>query len=349
MVVSIIWLFLITLTATAKMSFGNSSGRPIKPSEVEKMYNNSLISDIQFTFGENKSGEIFYAHKYVLAISSPVFHEMFYSKTEKPIVSIYLQDYNSKAVTEFFSFVYKDECPKDFENDIRVLGLMKKYAIVSFDSTCSDAFQRNTELQKACKLLDQFLELKVDALAQICMSKIDLYPDEYFSSDYFLNIKQATLAALLNRDTLWYNETDIFKAVLKWADHQCSQQNLKMTQVNRRKVVGHAIYTIRFLLMNLSEFATHVLPTDFLDDHEIVAIMRAISGEQIPNLAWDSVWLRSKRFHEVLTRPATEKKSTSWTGYISVFFFWYFIPLLKYLIFIIGLVASAIFLKENIR
>jgi hypothetical protein len=307
------------------------------------MYNNSFISDIKFTFGDNKSGEVFYAHKFVLAISSPVFNEMFYSKTEKPIKTIHFPDHNSETLAGFFGFIYKEECPQDFEKDLEVLRLIKKYEIVSFDSACSHSFQRNTELQKACKLLDKFLEMKAEALAEICMGKIDQNADEYFASEYFLNINQSTLNILLDRDTLWYNETDLFKAVVKWADHQ--NFNFITTRENRRKVLGNAIYFIRFLLMNQSEFATHVLPIDILDDHEIVAIIKWMAGEQVPYLAWDSVKLRNKRRPEWLT--ATTKKSNSWTHYFGGFVFGYLIPLITYLIFGIGIFACIIFAKDK--
>ncbi|CAB4019462.1 BTB POZ domain-containing 6-like [Paramuricea clavata] len=333
------WLEFTNIRLVNAHKYSESSNiikRPTKPSEVERMYNNSFISDIKFTFGDKKSGEVFYAHKFVLAMSSPVFNEMFYSKTEteKPIKTIHFPDQNTETLAGFFSFIYKEECPKDFEKDLEVLRLIKKYEIVSFDSACSHSFQRNTELQKACKLLDKFLEMKAEALAEICMDKIDLYADEYFASEYFLSIKQSTLNILLDRDTLWYNETDLFKAVLKWADHQCSLQNLITTQEDRRKVVGNAIYSIRFLLMNQSEFATHVLPTDILDDHEMVEIIKWMAGEQVPYLAWDIAKLRNKRLPEWL--PATTK-SKSWTHYFGVFVFGYLIPSIKYLIFGIGI------------
>ncbi len=297
--------------------------QPTKASDVERMYNNSFISDIKFTFGDKTTGQVFYAHKYVLAISSPVFNEMFYSKTEKPIQTIHLPDENSKTLAGFFGFIYKEECPTDFE-DINVLRLIKKYDILSFDSACSNTFQRNTELQKACTLLDNFLELKAEALADICLGKIDLYADEYFASEYFLNINQSTLNTLLKRDTIKYNEIDIFKAVLKWADHQCSMQNLITTRENRRMILGDAIYSIRFLLMNQSEFTTHVLLTDILHDNETVAIMKAMAGEEVPNLVWDTVKLRLKRLPERLTTTTVkDSSSSSWTHYLGVFVWGY--------------------------
>jgi hypothetical protein len=201
-----------------------------------------------------------------------------------------------------------------------------KYKIVLFDSACSHTI--GIESQKVFKLVEKILELKAEAFSEICLGTIDDLADEYFASEYFLNIKQSTLNILLNRNTLYYNETDLFKAVIKWADHQCSKHDVERTRLreNRRKVLGNAIYSIRFLLMNQSEFATHVMPTGILDDHETIAIMKAIAGEQVPNLAWDTVKLRSKRLPEILFGEQNKVAVTSnsgiwWRYYFAALFF----------------------------
>ena len=312
--------------------------QPTKASNVNRMYNNTFISDIKLTFGEKKPGQVFYAHKYVLAISSPVFNEMFYSNTEKSIKTIHIPNQDGETLARFFSYIYKEECPKDFEKDLEVLHLIKKYEIRSFDSTCSDSFQRTTELQKACKLLDELLEMKAEALADVCLGKIDILADEYFTSEYFLNINQTTLKTLINRDTLYCNETDIFEAVLKWADHQCSLKNLETTGANRRMVLGDVIYSIRFLLMNQSEFATHVMPTDILQDDETVAIIKLMAGKQVPNTLWglSRFTLRRKRIAECNIRTTTSE-CTSWTDYLVAFGFGYLFLFIKYLIFGVGI------------
>ena len=307
--------------------------QPTKASDVDRMYNNTFVSDIKFRFGDKKSGQVFYAHKYVLAISSPVFNEMFYSDTEKAIKTMHIPNQDGETLAGFFSFIYKEECPKDFEKNLEVLYLIKEYKIRSFDSTCSDSFQQTTDLQKACTLLDELLEMKAEALADVCLGKIDLYAHEYFASEYFLNVNESTLKTLLDRDTLHCNETDIFKAVLKWADHQCSLKHLDISGANRRMVLGEAIYSIRFLLMNQSEFATHVMPTDILQDNETVAIIKLMAGKQVPNIfgEFSSFKSRRKRITACNTRtPASE--SSSWTDYFVAFGFGYLFPLIKYLI-----------------
>ena len=54
---------------------------------ISYLYNNSLMSDIKFA---NGAGEVFYAHKYILAASSPIFYESFYGDNATNVSSINL-------------------------------------------------------------------------------------------------------------------------------------------------------------------------------------------------------------------------------------------------------------------
>ena len=344
MVVATVHLINADVELSRSSRSSSTKWEPLKPSEVGKMYNNPFMSDVKFTFGNEKSSgnaEVFHAHKYVLSISSPVFYKMFYGNTDTVTRTIHLSDHKRETLTGFFGFIYKDICPTDFERDFEVLRLLVKYEIARFYTVCWNSLQSNTKPEKAYKFLEKFLELKSEGLVEMCSRVIDVLPNEYFASNFFLNIEKDTLSILLNRDTLHYNETDIFKAVLKWVDHQCSNQNLKPTRENRRMVLGNAIYSIRFLLMTQTEFTSHVLPTDILNNDETVAIIKAMNGEQVPGLVWDSVKLRSKRFRENnrLTTPSAKNSSFTYCiGFIyNNCFTWIY-----HIFFIIGVACCCI-------
>ena len=328
MVFAINWPFLFMLVSTSTMQSVNADDsenfhtdwQSINPSEVKIMFNNSFMSDIKFTFGTNNTEEVFYAHKFVLALSSPLFYEMFYINVKEAIVktTIYWGDHNRQTLAGFLGFIYKDDCPADLEKDSDVLTLIIQYKIVRFYNTCRKSLLRRTQPEKAFLFVEKFLDLKAEALAEMCLSIIDALPDKYFASKHFLNIKRETLDVLIKRNTLDYNEADIFKAVLKWADHQCSLKNLETTRANRRMVLSDAIYFIRFLLMNQSEFATHVMPTNVLLDNETVAIIKTMNGEQVLDLVWDSAKLKSKRHPGKHNEEVKAKANAndSWFTYI---------------------------------
>ena len=69
------------------------------------MFNNPLMSDIKFTSEESKR-KYFYAHKYVLATSSPVFYAMFYGDLAEKNSVIHLEDADEESLEAFLRYLY---------------------------------------------------------------------------------------------------------------------------------------------------------------------------------------------------------------------------------------------------
>ena len=80
------------------------------------MYNNPQNSDIQFRSLDRS--QVIYAHKSILAASSPVFKEMFYGESSgrtRRYMSEISEDYNQESIAAFILLIYTEECPKNFE------------------------------------------------------------------------------------------------------------------------------------------------------------------------------------------------------------------------------------------
>ena len=71
------------------------------------MFNNALLSDVKFAFPDTK--RTIPAHKYVLAISSPVFFAMFYGDVAESRDPINITDCNPDIFLHFLQFTYCDE------------------------------------------------------------------------------------------------------------------------------------------------------------------------------------------------------------------------------------------------
>jgi len=71
------------------------------------MFNNSLLGDIKFAFADTKT--TIPAHKYVLAISSPVFFAMFYGDLAENRYTINITDCHPDIFLHFLRFIYCDE------------------------------------------------------------------------------------------------------------------------------------------------------------------------------------------------------------------------------------------------
>ena len=92
------------------------------------MFNNELLSDVTFVVpvqldeNENKKcKKVIPAHKFVLAISSPVFFAMFFGHLAEKSNSITLPDCEYESLLELFRFMYCDEVKLNEDNVMQVL------------------------------------------------------------------------------------------------------------------------------------------------------------------------------------------------------------------------------------
>ena len=83
------------------------------------IFNNEMLSDVKFVVpvssGESKSTKAMPAHKFVLAISSPVFFAMFYGQMAET------KDCDYDSLLELFRFLYSDEVTLSGSNVMQVM------------------------------------------------------------------------------------------------------------------------------------------------------------------------------------------------------------------------------------
>ena len=248
------------------------------------MFNNPDMSDINFTC--EGSDKTFYAHKYVLGTSSAVFHAMFYGEWAAKDSTISLSDTTEESLEQFLRFLYTEECTLTAENVVMIMYLSKKYILPSLTEKCVYFLWENLNAENVLDVLEQATRFDEKELEKRCWKVIKSKTDEVVSSDSFINISHETLTELLKQDILRIQEADLFQAVLKWIDFQCSGKDLKPTMKNRRSVIGEAIYDFRFLAMSHEEFIQHVSKSNLLTADEMISIHEKFSGFDSPALKW---------------------------------------------------------------
>ena len=99
--------------------FWQSTGRSTIRERCEAIFNQELLSDVKFVVRDSRDGskrKSIPAHKYVLAIASPVFYVMFYGELADTKDSVEISDCEYESLLELFRFIYSDEAKLNADN-----------------------------------------------------------------------------------------------------------------------------------------------------------------------------------------------------------------------------------------
>ncbi len=222
------------------------------------MFNNPFMSDVKFSC--EGSDEKFFAHKYVLATSSAVFYAMFYGELAEKNSVVHLSDTNEESLQEFLRYLYTDECNLSTDNAMFVLYLAKKYIVPSLAEKCTEFLEANLASENVFTLLKQAVRFVEEELVKKCWDLIDLRTADVVASDAFVDVDKATLAELVKRESLSVEEVDLFKAVLKWSEAECSRKEIEANPKNKRSAMGNTIYQIRFCFYDTTGICSECFP-----------------------------------------------------------------------------------------
>ena len=247
------------------------------------MLNNNHLSDVKFVAlqrgGENESKKAIPAHKFILAISSPVFEAMFFGELAETKDTVELPDCDYGSLLELFRYMYSDEVNLSGSNVMGVLYLAKKYLVSSLVDKCTEYLQFNLDPSNVFSILPTAQRYEEKELIDRCWEVIDSGAECAVNSDGFEMIERSLLEAVVARDTLAIEEVELFQAVNTWATKQCQKQGFGVSGKMKRKVLGeHIVRAIRFPLMKHDEFAAVVLDTNILTSDEIVNFFKFYSS-----------------------------------------------------------------------
>ena len=249
------------------------------------IFNNELLSDVKFVVpashneSENrKSQKCIPAHKFILAISSPVFYAMFYGEMAETSGTVQLPDCDYESLLELFRFLYSDRVNLSGSNVMQVLYLAKKYLVPSLADKCTEYLQENLEASNVFSVLPQVQKFEDKDLEERCWEVIEAQTENALTSEEFVTLERSVVESVVKRERLNVKEVDLFKAVDRWATKEVEKQGLTPDGKDKRRILGEEIVkAIRFPVMSQKEFAS-VLDCDILTKNEIVSMMKHYSG-----------------------------------------------------------------------
>ena len=247
------------------------------------IFNNELLSDVKFVVplstGESESKKVIPAHKFVLAISSPVFYAMFYGQMAETTDSIELPDCDCESLLELFRFMYTDEANLSGNNVMQVLYLANKYMVPSLAEKCTSYLRDNLKASNVFWILPHSQKFKDKDLEDRCWEVIEKQTEEAVTSDEFVTVERSVVESLVKRENLNVKEVELFKAVDLWAAKEGERQGTSRDGDEKRRILGEEIVkAIRFPLMSEKEFVSFVFDSHVLTFKEVGDMMKHYNG-----------------------------------------------------------------------
>ena len=254
------------------------------------IFNNQLLSDVKFVVPvsteESESKKVIPAHKFLLAISSPVFYAMFYGQMVKAKDSIELPDCDYESLLELFRFMYTDEANLSRSNVMQVLYLANKYMVSSLAEKCNEYLRDNLEVSNVFCILPHAQKFEDKDLEDRCWEVIEMQTEEAVTSDEFVTLERSLVESVVKRERLTVKELDLFKAVDRWAAKESERQGKIPEGDVKRRILGEEILKeIRFPLISQQDFVSVVCDSYILSFQEVVDMMKhynSVSSTPLP-------------------------------------------------------------------
>ena len=262
------------------------------------MLNNDRLSDVKFVATKSESKQVIPAHKFILAIGSPVFEAMFYGELAEAKDTIELPDCDNESLLELFRYMYSDEVNLSGSNVMGVLYLAKKYIVPSLTNKCVEYLKEKMDPSNVFSILPFAQKYEEKALVDLCWRVIENHTEAAVKAEGFETIERSLLEEVVARDILSIKEVTLFQAVDRWATTQCEKQGLAEEGPIKRRILGEEmIKALRFPVMTGEEFAVNVLDTNILTLDEIVTLFKYFTVPTSPSPAAFSNTPRGKLTH----------------------------------------------------
>jgi len=253
------------------------------PERTAFIFNTELLSDVKFvvpvSIGVRNNKRVIPAHKFVLAISSPVFYAMLYGQMAETKNSIELPDCEYESLLEMFRYLYSDKVNLSGDNVMQVLYLANKYILPSLIGKCAEYLRHNLKASNVFCILSHAEKFEDKDLKDRCWKVIEEKTEEALKSDEFDTVERSLVDTVVKREGLNVKEVELFKAFDRWATEQCKRQGITANGVSKRRILGEEIVkAIRFPLMSQQEFALVVINTRILTLEEVSDMMKHYNG-----------------------------------------------------------------------
>ncbi|XP_060575127.1 BTB/POZ domain-containing protein 6-B-like [Ruditapes philippinarum] len=259
---------------------------------LEQLCMSGTLADIYFVFPSREGQQdSLPAHKFVLAMRSPAFENIFFGPdAEKQESEIIVRDIRATTFRTILRYIYTDCVEFDGNTVLHVLYAAKKYDLGNLVLECEHYLQTAIDVNNACSMFNQATFYEMDLLQAKSLEFICMNANDVFDTDDFLKLTPLSLLAILKAGNLGVEEEmDVFKAAIKWAAHHCEKKGFEPTAKNQRAWLGEALYRIRMPIIPVQQFTESVVPTGLLTNEEQVELYMHMTSHRNADADEDTV------------------------------------------------------------
>lgn len=257
----------------------------------KNLYLSENLADFHFIFKSKSGGghsKRIPVHKFPLASVSDVFQVMF-NGSWKEKVDVEIVDASAEAFKEFLQFFYLTEARITSENVAEVMNLGKKYDVTECFNICGEFLNKRLQTNSVhsddiCVIYELASHLEHKQLENQCAEYIERNTGAIFATEGFLGCDRKTIKRILQMDTLYCTETQVFQAFMKWMKAKCGSEELTLQTVQDK--FSDLMHEIRFRSMTLSELRALNPPyeTLFTPDERSEIVQMIESEEYKPKI-----------------------------------------------------------------
>ncbi|RWR99678.1 BTB/POZ domain-containing protein 9-like protein, partial [Dinothrombium tinctorium] len=228
--------------------------------KISRLYLNQDLSDICFVV-EN---ERIFAHKLILAINCHYFRTLLYGAfAESKSNEIVLRQTPKAAFLLILHYIYKGyvNCEQMSVNEsLSLLSLAHEYQIDELVSLVEKQFKDDAlNLENIVDIYNVAFHCEIESLINKCLLFLELNSEQVVSDhSLFASLPLSLLNQILDRDTFYAKEVDLFKALVCWQ------------KVNASIDAKNLFSMLRLNLIEPQEFNDFVRPFDIYSDSDYV-------------------------------------------------------------------------------
>ncbi|XP_021695141.1 BTB/POZ domain-containing protein 9 [Aedes aegypti] len=228
-------------------------------------------SDVTFIVEDEKLP----AHRVILAARSEYFRALLYGGLSESTQNEIHLKIPLKAFKALLKYIYSGSmslAQMKEENILDTLGLANQYGFTDLEIAISDYLRQVLSLNNVCAIMDAAKLFDLEGLTSVCHAFMDRNAEAILQHESFKNLSQDAICSLLQRDSFFAPEVQIFQAVHDWC--KCNSDGESIETV---------VSMVRFSLMTLEQLLHVVRPSGILNpDRLLDAIAEKIASTQLP-------------------------------------------------------------------